>query len=295
MRQDIMKQANSTQIISGDQSVGRRNSVSCADCKLKGGCFPIAAEVPTVSAFDAIVQRAQPFQKGDYIYRQGQPFTTVYAVRSGAVKAQSISANGEEQITGFYMPGEIFGMDGLGRNRYPTSVIALDTSAVCAIPFDRLRELSISIPTLQGQVLQLMSQAIVADQEMITLLSKYTAERRIAVLLQRVSQHQASRKMSPTKLRLPLSRIDISCYLGLTVETVSRIFGRFQKIGLLMLDNREVDILSTKWLQELADGCVTSQESAKSAARFQDDVSSAAAPGMTSRRPGEPPAVGRAA
>lgn len=254
-----MKQANGAQVISNDQNSERRNVVSCTDCKLKGGCFPIALEMPTISAFNAIVQRAQPLQKGEYVFRQGSPFTALYAVRSGAVKAHSVSADGEEQITAFYLPGEIFGMDGLGNNRYPTSVIALDTASICAIPFDRLRELSVSMPALQGHVFQLMSQAIVADQEMITLLSKYHAERRIAVLLQRISRHQASRKMSATRLRLPLSRIDISCYLGLTVETVSRIFSRFQKIGLLKLDNREVEILSLNWLQEIASGGQTNQ------------------------------------
>jgi len=251
-----MKQA---QVISSDQNSERKNVVSCGECKLKGGCFPIALEVPTISAFNAIVHRALPLQKGEYLFRQGSPFTALYAVRSGAVKAHSVSADGEEQITAFYLPGEIFGMDGLGSNRYPTSVIALDTASICAIPFDRLRELSVSMPTLQNHIFQLMSQAIVADQEMITLLSKYHAERRVAVLLQRISRHQAARKMSATKLRLPLSRIDISCYLGLTVETVSRIFSRFQKIGLLKLDNREVEILSLSWLQEIAGGGAASQ------------------------------------
>jgi CRP/FNR family transcriptional regulator len=254
-----MKQANGVQVISSVQPSERRNVVSCGDCKLRGGCFPIALEMPTIGAFDAIVQRAQPLQKGEHVFRQGSPFTALYAVRSGAVKAHTVSADGEEQITAFYLPGEIFGMDGLGNNRYPTSVIALDTASICAIPFERLRELSVSMPALQGHVFQLMSQAIVADQEMITLLSKYNAERRIAVLLQRLSRHQASRKTSATKLRLPLSRIDISCYLGLTVETVSRIFSRFQKIGLLKLDNREVEILSLDWLQEIASGGLTNQ------------------------------------
>ena len=221
---------------------------------LKGSCFPIAMEVGDVGAFNAIVQRSRPLHKGEHIYHEDQPFTTIYAVRSGAFKAYSVSENGEEQITQFYLPGQIFGMDGLSRNRYASSVVALETGAVCAIPFERLREISVRLPELQQHLFQLMSQAIVADQEMITLLSKYSAERRVAAFLERLSQHQAGRRLSASKFRLPMSRTDIGCYLGLTVETTSRIFSRFQKIGLLDIEHREVEILSLDWLHELACG-----------------------------------------
>lgn len=247
-----MKQTNNLQIIGSDHTA--KHSVSCSGCMLKGSCFPIALEMPSVTAFDAIVQRARPLRKDEYIYREDQPFNMVYAVRSGAFKAYTVSESGEEQITGFYLPGEIFGVDGLSRDRYATSVVALETSSVCAIPFDRLQKLSTTIPSVQRHMFQLMSHAIVAEQEMMLLLGKYTAERRVAVLLERISQHHAKRKLSASKFRLPLTRTDIGCYLGLTVETTSRIFSRFQKIGLLTLENREVEIMSLDWLHELASG-----------------------------------------
>ncbi len=266
-----MKQSSSVQIIGNDSPVDHRHSVSCAGCMLKGSCFPIGMDVPDVTAFNSIVQRARPLHKGEFVYRDEQPFTAVYAVRSGAFKAYKVSEDGEEQIAQFYLPGEIFGMDGLSHNRYATSMIALETSSVCAIPFENLRELSTTLPDLQRYMFQLMSQAIVADQEMIALLGKYSAERRIATLLLRISRHQASRKLSASKLRLPMSRTEIGCYLGLTVETVSRIFSRFQKIGLLNLENREVEIMSVGWLCELANGGATSQSAPVSSPSLDGD------------------------
>ena len=244
--------ANTLQVIGSDQTV--KHSVSCGGCMLKDSCFPIAMEVPKVIEFDAIVQRARPLHKDDHVYRENQPFTTVYAVRSGAFKAYTVSENGEQQITQFYLPGEIFGIDGLSRNRYASSVVALETSSVCAIPFDRLQKLSATVPALQRNTFQLMSQTIVAEQKMIVLLGKYSAERRVAAFLERISGHQIQRKLSASRIRLPMSRTDIGCYLGLTVETVSRIFSRFQKIGLLNIEHREVEILSRDWLRELANG-----------------------------------------
>jgi CRP/FNR family transcriptional regulator len=235
-------------------SAMHRSAVSCAHCTLRGNCLPCAVDPSVVIAFDAIVRRARPLRKGDCIFRQGSAFSALYAVGSGAVKVQSVSADGQEQITGVYLPGEIFGMDGLGSNVHPTSAVALDTACLCIIPFDRLGELSQRMPELRAHIMRLMSKALVADQQMITLLGKYPAERRVAVLLWRISQHQVRQKMSATCFHLPLSRIDIGCYLGLTVETVSRVFSRLQKMGMLKLDNREVEILNLEALHRLAAG-----------------------------------------
>lgn len=279
-----MKHASGMQNSEGNQISSQKSSVSCSACMLKDSCFPIALEVPSVADFNALVQRARPLHKGEYVYREDQPFTTIYAVRSGAFKAYSVSESGEEQITQFYLPGEIFGIDGLSRNRYATSVVALETGAICAIPFERLRELSARIPTLQRHIFQMMSQAIVTDQEMITLLGKYDAERRVAAFLQRLSRHHASRKLSASKIRLPMTRTDIGCYLGLTVETVSRIFSRFQKIGLLSLENREVEISNLDWLNELASGASPNRVAPISVRSFDAVPTPARAPRMVQRR-----------
>lgn len=241
-------------IIARTQSPVVRHAVSCGNCMLQGGCFPTSMEAPDVDDFNAMVQRSRPLHKGDHLYRAEQPFTTIYAVRSGAFKAYAISPDGEEQVMQFYMPGEVFGMDGLSRNRYAVSVVALETSAVCAIPFERLQALSLRTPGLQRHFFRLMSEVIVREQELITQLGKHTAERRVATFLQRLSQYRAARRQSATRFHLPMTRTDISSHLGLTVETVSRIFGRLQKIGLIATDNREVEILQPGWLHDFVEG-----------------------------------------
>lgn len=228
--------------------------VSCSGCRLSTICLPIALQAPDIERLDAIVQRGRPLHKGEYVYREGQHFTSVYAVRAGTLKAYSTTDAGEEQVTGFYLPGEIFGMDGLGKNKHMSSAVALETAAICEIPFERLSELSIHIPSLQRHFFQLMSQEIAQDQQLIAQLGKNTAEQRVAALLLSISARNARRKLSATHFRLPMSRTDIGNYLGLTVETVSRIFSRFQKIGLLKLDHRETELLQADELRAIASG-----------------------------------------
>lgn len=228
--------------------------VSCSGCRLSAICLPIALQAPDIERLDAIVQRGRPLRKGEYVYREGQPFTSVYAVRAGTLKAYSATDSGEEQVTGFYLPGEIFGMDGLGKNRHVSSAVALETSAICEIPFERFSNLSIHIPSLQRHFFQLMSQEIAQDQQLIAQLSKNTAEQRIAALLLSISARNARRKLSASNFRLPMSRTDIGNYLGLTVETVSRTFSRFQKIGLLLSNQREIELLEPAQLRAIAMG-----------------------------------------
>jgi CRP/FNR family transcriptional regulator len=198
---------------------------------------------------DEIVQRGRPVQKNAHIYRENEPFQSIYAVRSGSVKSYRITDDGKEQVTGFFFPGEVLGMDGIGTQHYNSAAKALETSSVCEIPFERLEELSLEIPNLQRHFFEMMSQVIIQDQLLITLLSKNSAEERIAALMLSISARNKRRKLSAVSFRLPMSRIDIGNYLGLTVETVSRVFGRFQKQGLLSVDNKEITITDHDGLQ----------------------------------------------
>lgn len=231
--------------------------VSCGDCRLSTICLPISLHIDDIDKLDEIIQRGRPLQKGDYLYRANDDFHSVYAVRSGTVKAVTITDDGQEQVTGFYLPGEIIGMDGIGDSRYTNSAIALETSAVCEIPFSRMEELSLQIPTLQRHFFQLMSREITADQQLITLLSKNSAEERVAALLLSISSRNARRQLSATSFRLPMSRADIGNYLGLTVETVSRVLGRFQKQNILSVDKKEINITDLDALSAIANpnGC----------------------------------------
>ena len=240
------------QIASDSAQCHHNPQVKCGDCRLSGICLPISLHIDDIDKLNDIIQRGRPLQKGDYLYRAGEPFQSVYAVRSGTVKGISVSNDGEEQVTGFYLPGEIVGMDGLANNRYVNSALALETSAVCEIPFNRLEELSLKIPTLQRHFFQLMSREITVEQRLITLLSKNSAEERVAALLLSISRRNHARNLSAFSFRLPMSRADIGNYLGLTIETVSRVFSRFQKSEILKVDRKEITIADMDGLKQLA-------------------------------------------
>ncbi len=227
--------------------------ISCTNCRLNGICLPLALDLHEVEQLDEIIHRSRPLQKGEHLYRQDQPFTSVFAVRSGSIKAYAITDCGQEQVTGFYFPGEVLGMDGIAKNKYASSARALETAAVCEIPFDKLGELSQRLPSLQRHFFQLMSQEIAEDQLLLTLLSKNTADQRIATLMLSISARNKRRKLSAANFRLPMSRTDIGNYLGLTVETVSRVLSRFQKMGMLAVDNKEITITDAEMLQAAAD------------------------------------------
>jgi CRP/FNR family transcriptional regulator len=225
---------------------------SCGDCRLNTLCLPIALQTDDISRLDEIIQRGKPLNKNEYLYKQSSPFSSVYAVRSGCLKAYRLTNDGKEQITGFYFPGEILGMDGIGKNKHNCSAKALETSAVCEIPFEQLGELSTQLPEMQQHFFQIMSHEISSDQQLITLLSKNSAEEKLATLLISLSARFTQRKLSSTKFRLPMSRTDIGNYLGLTVETVSRVFGRFQKKNLLSVDGKELNILNFDELKSIS-------------------------------------------
>ncbi len=215
-------------------------------------CLPIALELDEVDRLNEIVRRGRPLHKDDYVYNSGDKFRSVYAVRSGSIKTSSVNDQGLEQVTGFYLPGEIFGMDGIAHTHHLSSALALETAAICEIPFDRLEELSMTMPSLQRHFFQLMSKEINNDQKLISLLSKNSAEERVATLLLSISARNATRNLSNIRFRLPMSRADIGNYLGLTVETVSRVFSRFQKQSVLAVDKKEIEILDVPGLQRLA-------------------------------------------
>jgi len=226
--------------------------VNCGNCRLNAICLPLALESEDIAQLDDIIQRSKPLQKNQHLYREEDDFQSVFAVRSGTLKAYKTTDDGREQVTGFYFPGEILGMDGISNNTHASSAKALETSAVCEIPFGSLEKLSTLVPSLQRHFFQLMSREITDDQQLITLLSKNSADERVASLMLSISARNSRRKLSATQFRLPMSRVDIGNYLGLTVETVSRVFSRMQKMELLSVDNKEIQILDVTGLKEMA-------------------------------------------
>ena len=225
---------------------------NCAACALAGVCLPIAVSGEELEILDQLIQRRRPHPRADYVYRAGDPFTSLYVVRSGAVKSLRVTRDGEEQIVGFHLPGEIFGLDAIGTERHEGSAVALESCALCEIPFARVTDLRPSLPAMSSHLLQVMSREIAEDQHLLILLSKRTAEERVAALLVSLSSRFRRRRLSPTRFRLPMSRADLGNYLGLVIETVSRVLTRLQRQGLLRIDQREIEILDLPRLHEVA-------------------------------------------
>lgn len=224
----------------------------CMTCSLSSLCLPLSLNLEDIDQLDRIIKRRQPLRKGEHLFRQGDPFDCVYAVRSGSLKNYIMTNDGEEQITNFHLPSELVGLDGIDCASYPISSKALETTTVCEIPFSRLQELSLELPDLRQQLLSCMSKEIRDDKQMMLLLSKKNAEERVATLLANLSSRFKRRGYSPYTFRLPMSRNEIGNYLGLAVETVSRVFTRFQTMQVIAVNGKEVHITDRPQLLEMA-------------------------------------------
>jgi CRP/FNR family transcriptional regulator, anaerobic regulatory protein len=234
--------------------IRKQPQANCKDCSLSGLCLPLSMNMQDMQALDDIVKRGRPLKKGETLFRQGDAFSSVFAIRAGALRTFCVTDAGEEQITGFHLPSELVGLSGMDTETYPVSAQALETTSVCEIPFDRLDELSVLLPQLRRQLMRIMSREIRDDQQMMMLLSKKTADERIATFLVNLSARFSARGFSANHFRLPMSRNEIGNYLGLAVETVSRVFTRCQASGLLEAEGKEVRILDSIRLCALAGG-----------------------------------------
>lgn len=207
-----------------------------------------------VERLDDIVKRARPLHRGDFLFREGDKFRSLYVVKTGSVKTFAPSQEGGEQVLGFHLPGEIIGLDAIDKDVHACSARVLETSAICEIPFVRLEELTANIPSLQHQMYRLLSKEIGQDTDMLLLLGKKNAEERLAAFLLSLSQRLHKRGLSPSDFYLSMSRHEIGNYLGLAVETVSRLFTRFQEDGLMQVDRKHIQLLDLPALEALVKG-----------------------------------------
>lgn len=233
-------------------------TVNCRNCGLNELCLPYSLSEEEMDVVDAEVKRSRPLQKGQHLFDVGDPFTSIYAVRSGSVKICAIEPDGEEHVVGFYLPGELVGLDAIGRQNHSNAARALETSSFCEIPYSQITTLSRQIGNLQAHMYQLLSHEIREDQELQLLLSKKNAEERIASFLFNLAERYRARKLSATSFRLPMVRTDIANYLGLAVETTSRIFTRLQQQNIIKVSGKEVEVLDQSRLCQLAHGEIES-------------------------------------
>lgn len=226
--------------------------ISCQDCSINQLCLPVSLLEAEIEHLDSIIQRHKPIHKGDTLFRAGDELVCLYALRSGSLKSYTISSEGEEQIVGFHLAGEVMGLNAIAHQTHRSFAVALETSMVCALPFDKLEELAGEIPSLRQQMMRTMSREILDDQEFLLLMNKKNADERLASFLTNLSTRYARRGRSLTRFVLPMTRSEIANYLGLTIETVSRVFARLQKAQLLRASGREVELCNLRDLQRLA-------------------------------------------
>lgn len=200
---------------------------------------------------DHLVFTRRRLKRGEALYRAGDEFASLNAARSGFFKSTVLLEDGRDQVTGFHMPGDIMGLDGISADRHSVSTIALEDSEVCIIPFTRLEELSHRVRSLQNQFHKMMSREIVRDQAVIMLLGTMRAEERLAAFLLNLSQRFAARGYSAVEFHLRMTREEIGSYLGLKLETVSRIFSKFQEQGLIAVQQKHIRIENMAGLQQM--------------------------------------------
>jgi CRP/FNR family transcriptional regulator len=224
---------------------------ACSNCNLRELCLPLGLSLEELERLDDLVSTRRRVKRGDHLYRAGEGFDSIYAIRSGFFKTDVLLEDGRDQVTGFQMAGELLGLDGISTEHHTCNAIALEDSEVCAIPFSRLEILSREIHTLQHHFHKVMSREIVRDHGVMMLLGTMRAEERLAAFLLNLSQRFTSRGFSHAEFYLRMTREEIGSYLGLKLETVSRAFSKFQEEGHIAVQQKHIRILNVSGLKAL--------------------------------------------
>jgi CRP/FNR family transcriptional regulator, anaerobic regulatory protein len=214
----------------------------CSACHLRELCLPHGMTQVDVGRLDDLMFAKRKVKTGQALYRQGDAFQFIHAVRSGTFKSSLTLADGREQVSGFHMAGELMGLDGVASGHHASSAIALEDTEVCAIPYAHLMRLAASGEGMQETVSRLMSREIVREHSLMLLLGSMNAEERLAAFLLNLSQRLRARGYSGVEFHLRMSRAEIGSYLGMKLETVSRTFSAFQQQRLLEVDKRHVKV-----------------------------------------------------
>jgi CRP/FNR family transcriptional regulator, anaerobic regulatory protein len=225
--------------------------VACSSCNLRELCLPLGLSRADLERLDSLVETRKTVLRGDTLFRSGDGFDALYAVRTGFFKTCVASEDGREQVTGFQMAGELLGLDGISSDRHTCDSVALEDSQVCVIPYAHLENLSRDFSALQRQFHKIMSREIVRDHGVMLLLGSMRAEERVAAFLLNLTQRLETRGFSASSLVLRMTREEIGSYLGLKLETVSRTFSKFQEDGILEVKQRQIHILDAPSLKKL--------------------------------------------
>ncbi len=223
----------------------------CATCGIRELCLPVGLDQDEMKQVDALITARTRLKRGETLYRAGEPFRALYAIRLGSMKSTVLAEDGREQVAGYHMQGDLVGLDGIGAGRHECDAVAVEDAEVCVLPFDRIEELARGLPALQHNLHQFLSREIARDHGLMLVLGSMRAEERLALFLINLAERHRRRGYSSTEYVLRLTRKEIGAYLGLKLETVSRLFSRFQDEGLIRVQGRTVKLLDPVALQRV--------------------------------------------
>jgi CRP/FNR family transcriptional regulator len=221
----------------------------CGTCAFSSACVSSGYNKAALRDLHVLIEHVGPFHAGDYLFREGDAFNAIAAVRAGVVKTSILDSHGREQVLGFHLPGEVIGLNAIHNSRYPCDAMALDTVTLCRFSFPQMATLALRLPGLQQHLFRLLSADI---GKAAVLAGDFTADERMAAFIVSLSRRYSARGYSSTRLHLPMPRGDIANYLGLAPETVSRVLRRFQQEALISVDRREMEIIHPDRLNSLA-------------------------------------------
>jgi CRP/FNR family transcriptional regulator len=228
--------------------------VACSSCNLRELCLPVGLSLKDVEKLDELVATRKKVKRGDSLFRAGDRFESLYAVRLGFLKSTVMSQDGREQVTGFHMAGELVGLDGISTELHSCDTVALEDTEVCVIPSDRLEDVASAMPVLRNHFHKVMSREIVREHGVMLLLGSMHAEERLAAFLLNLSGRFEARGYSRTEFVLRMTRAEIGSFLGLKLETVSRVLSRFAQDGLIEVNQKHVRIIEPEGLRTIVSG-----------------------------------------
>lgn len=221
----------------------------CTTCAFSSACLSSGYDKNHLRELHVLVEHVGPFREGEHIFREGDAFNVIAAVRAGTVKTYVTDSEGREQVQGFFLPGEVIGLSAISQAKYPCNAIALESVQLCRFSFPSMAALAGRMPGLQQRLFALLSEDI---NKASLLAGNFTADERMAAFLASLSRRYAARGFSPDRFMVAMTRTDIANYLRLASETVSRVFRRFQDDGLLRVERRDIELLQRDRLEALA-------------------------------------------
>jgi CRP/FNR family transcriptional regulator len=240
----------------GEKMLKETIKVACSNCNLRELCMPVGLSETELKRVDELVAHRRSIKRGNALFHNGEPFSALYAVRTGFFKTSLTTEDGRDQVTGFQMAGEIIGLDGIVNDQHTCDAIALEDAEVCVMPFERIEEISREVGALQKHVHRIMSREIVREHGVMLLLGSMRAEERLAAFLLNLVQRLQARGFSKSELILRMTREEIGSYLGMKLETVSRTFSKFADEGIIEVKQRLIHIRDAGALKRLVNSQV---------------------------------------